>query len=92
MTRAFGFDNIKVNDEIEHDQGAVKGYYQQLMPCMLGHDDSRPNLQIITGRWEMSSVTKRRCMVIPRKPLGWAICKNQNVPNLALRGPWAKIG
>ena len=37
---------------------------------LIGHDDSGPNLQIITGRWEMRSVTKRRWMVIPRKPSG----------------------
>ena len=29
-------------------------------PYIVGHDDSGLNLQIITGRWEMRSVTKLR--------------------------------
>ena len=39
-------------------------------PLPIGHNDSGLKLQIITGCWEMSSVTKRRWMVIPRKPSG----------------------
>ena len=34
---------------------------------LIGHNDSGPNLQIITGRLEIRSVTKLRWMVTPKK-------------------------
>ena len=38
----------------------------------LGPDDSGQIFQIITGRWEMRSLTERRWLVMPRKI--WVLC------------------